>query len=105
MCRDSAHGEDVAPGEDDDFPDNEPPVDIGDIGDIDDSEDAPNEEESWDEEKQMVLKSKWALDGCKSLDDVIERSYELIEYYKELKKEGWELEGPIEDDWGFLKRQ
>ena len=74
----------------------EPPIDVD--SDIDD------EDKSWDSEKQMVLKAKWSLDGTSTLDEVIERSYELIEYYKQLKADGWELEGSIEDDWGFLRR-
>jgi hypothetical protein len=83
--------------------DHEESVEEGDFPD--DSDDGPTEDESWNSEKQMIIKGKWQLDGCKTLDEVIERMQELIEYYKELKKDGWELESEIADDWGFLRRE
>lgn len=63
------------------------------------------EEDDWDDENRTILRSKWNLDGCSNLDEVVERTHELIEYYKKLKTDGWELEGPIDDDWGFLVRK
>ena len=58
----------------------------------------------FDETRHMTLRSKWMLDGCKTLDECIARYNEVIEYFKTLKDEGWELEDDINDDYGFLKR-
>ena len=50
------------------------------------------------------VRGKWQLDGCKSLDDVITRLNDLIEYYTKLKNEGWELIETINDDWGHMRK-
>ena len=59
----------------------------------------------YDEENNMTLRAKWMLDGCRTLYEVVKRLEEEVDYIKELSKDGWELTGAIEDDWGFLKRE
>jgi hypothetical protein len=69
-------------------------------------EEEDNEEvESLDDtENQVVIRAKWMFDKAETLDDVIECLYAEIEYYKQLQKDGWELIGPVEDDYGFLEK-
>lgn len=43
-------------------------------------------------------------DGAETLDDVIARLQHQITYISDLKREGWELEAPVESDYGFLKK-
>jgi hypothetical protein len=35
---------------------------------------------------------------------MIERLYARIEILKQMKEEGWEVEGPVDDDYAFMKR-
>jgi hypothetical protein len=68
-------------------------------------EDEGEEVESLDDtENQVVIRAKWMFDKAEKLDDVIECLYAEIEYYKQLQKDGWELIGPVEDDYGFLEK-
>lgn len=57
-----------------------------------------------DDEHQKVVRFKWMGDGCASVDQIIERLHQEISYYTQLKYEGWELRGPIQDDWGFMHK-
>ena len=55
-------------------------------------------------ENYMPIRSKWNLDGATSLDDCIRMYKELIEYFENLKKDGWEIVEPVADDYGWMKR-
>lgn len=61
-------------------------------------------EDDWDDENNMVLRSKWVLDGAKSIDECIEKYQNFITFLHHLKSEGWELTNTIDDDYGFLRR-
>jgi hypothetical protein len=58
----------------------------------------------YDDETNMTLRAKWMLDGCRTLIEVVQRLQEEMEYIIQLRQDGWELTGAIEDDWGFLKK-
>jgi len=60
-----------------------------------------SESESEDDE---IIRAKWMFDGCATLDAIIKRLQEHIVYIEELKSEGWQLTGPVEDDYGFMKK-
>jgi hypothetical protein len=65
-------------------------------------ENEPPEDES--EEDTEIIRSKWALDGCASFDQIVARLGSLIEHYRRLKADGWELVNPIDDDYGFIRQ-
>lgn len=65
---------------------------------------AEEPESEYDEENQEIIRGKWMLDGCKTLDEVIERLEIVKQSIKEMKEEGWELEDKIDDDYGFMRR-
>ena len=44
------------------------------------------------------------LDGCFTLDEVVATLQAAARAYKRLKAEGYELRGPIEDDYGFIRK-
>ena len=44
------------------------------------------------------------LDGCSTLDEVVATLQAAARAYKRLKAEGYELRGPIEDDYGFIRK-
>ncbi len=62
------------------------------------------EDDEFDEENNMTLRAKWTMDKAKTLDECIEKLQGFIEYIKQLKEEGWELTQPVDDDWGFIRR-
>ena len=57
------------------------------------------------EDDDVIIRSKWALDGCATLDEVIARLGNVVAYYEKLKEDGWELTAPIDDDYGFIKKK
>ena len=58
-----------------------------------------------EEEEPYIIRAKWSLDGCATIDEIIERLKQQIEDYKRLKEEGWELKEKIDDDYGFLSKK
>lgn len=60
--------------------------------------------EDMDIENTLTVRAKWILDGASTIDEVIAKLEAEIEHYKRMKAERWELEGTIDDDWGFLVR-
>jgi hypothetical protein len=72
-----------------------------------DSEPGENEagEDSYSEEESITIRAKWSMDNAKTIDEAIEKLQEYIEYLRSLKSDGWELNDPIEDDYGFLYKK
>ena len=55
-----------------------------------------------DNPNEMLIRFKWLGDGASSIDDIIERLKAEISWYTKLKYDGWELQAPIVDDYGYL---
>lgn len=53
-----------------------------------------------EEDDIEYLRAKWMFDGAKTLDEVIQKLRQHIEHIEELKREGWELIGEVQDDYG-----
>lgn len=68
----------------------------------DDKSDMASEDSS---ESDVIIRAKWMLDDCLTLDEVLLRLEDQIEYFKTLKSEGWELREKISDDYGFLRQR
>lgn len=64
-----------------------------------DNESCTTEEETCsedeDDDNRITIRAKWSLDGCASVDEIIERLHQNIAYFQKVKEEGWELEDPI----------
>jgi hypothetical protein len=56
------------------------------------------------DEDLEVIRAKWALDGSESLDAAIANLTTFLVYLQDLKKDGYELIEPIEDDYGYLTK-
>jgi len=82
----------------------EPVNDDGDATEEDITE-TESEDDEWNEDNNMTLRAKWALDGASSIDECIEKLNHFIEYLKRIKEEGWELIDPVNDDYGFLRKK
>lgn len=62
-------------------------------------------EGEWDEEKELIWRAKWTCDGAKDVDEMIKKLEGQIYYLKELKKDGWKLQGEVQDDYAFLRKR
>ena len=49
-----------------------------------------------------TIRAKWMLDGCETIDQIIEVLESTIDYYKDLKNKGYVLKEAIVDDYGFI---
>ena len=58
-----------------------------------------------DDENMMGIRFKWLADGAETIDDIIGFLQSEIDWYMKLKAEGWELCEPVQDDYGFIKKQ
>ena len=56
------------------------------------------------EKEVMMISFSGHADGAESLDEIIEIFQNFLEWLKDLAAEGWELDGPVDDDCGFLKK-
>lgn len=59
----------------------------------------------FDEENTSIIRAKWMFDGAKTIDECIEKCLKYIEFLKDLKYEGWELECEVNDDYGHIRRR
>ncbi len=58
--------------------------------------------EDVDMENTLTVRAKWILDGASTIDEIIDKLENEIKYYRGLKADGWEVDGRVDDDWGFL---
>lgn len=63
-----------------------------------------DEEDEFDEENNDIIRAKWSFDGATTLTEAAEMLKNYADEILKLEKEGWQLESPIEDDYGFIKR-
>ena len=68
------------------------------------SDSATESEVEDDFENSVLIRAKWSLDGSKTINDIIEKLYEQIEYFKKMKEDGYELIDEINDDYGYAKK-
>ena len=61
-----------------------------------------SEDDSGDDEEDIVIRAKWIMDDAKTLDEAMEKVEGFIAYLRELKADGWELRDPVRDDYGFV---
>ena len=61
-----------------------------------------DEDEEYDQEGGMIVRAKWTLDGCATIDEVIARLQEQILRFRQLKSDGWEMRDAVNDDYGWM---
>jgi hypothetical protein len=54
--------------------------------------------------EELVIRAKWSLDGAVTLAEAAEMARELADNLDTLEREGWQLDAPITDDYGFVHR-
>lgn len=83
----------------------EVPKELGNGANDSDFESVVTSEEEIDPfETAEIIRAKWIFDGCKTLDEIVERLEGQIERFKQLKANGWELMHEIDDDYGYIKQ-
>jgi hypothetical protein len=48
------------------------------------------------------IRAKWTMDGAKTLAEAAAMLRARADEFDKLHLEGWTLENPVDDDWGFL---
>jgi hypothetical protein len=61
-------------------------------------------ESDYDDENHSIIRAKWQMDGSNTLDECVEKLQYFIEHIKYLKTQGWELQKPVDDDYGFIRK-
>jgi hypothetical protein len=54
--------------------------------------------------EELVIRAKWSLDGAETLAEAAQMARDLAEQLVVWEREGWQLDAPIEDDYGFAHR-
>jgi hypothetical protein len=65
-----------------------------------------NSDENDDEDEGPPMESiraTWSMDGATTLVEAAAKLREYADYLEELKRDGWELTKPVDDDWGFIE--
>jgi len=57
------------------------------------------------DEDHITIRAKWAMDGATSLDEAVQMLEDFKQYLIGLKNDGYELEGEVDDDYGFCRRK
>jgi len=53
----------------------------------------------------VTIRGKWMLDGCETLEGVVERLEEEKQLYLRLIADGWKMCEPVEDDYGGMAKE
>lgn len=49
-----------------------------------------------------VIRAKWVMDGATTLSEAAEKLEAFATTLRQIEKDGWQLTGPVEDDYGFI---
>lgn len=71
---------------------------------VSDSDTVSETEADYDDENNAIIRAKWRIDGSNNLDECIVKLQQFIQCLKNLKEAGWELKQPVDDDYGYIRR-
>jgi hypothetical protein len=63
------------------------------------TENQPADDEAGDFD---TIRAKWTMDDATTLAEAAAKLRERADELDQMHREGWTLDGPISDDWGFL---
>jgi hypothetical protein len=52
-----------------------------------------------------TIRTKWAFDGASTLKEAATKLRTYADHLESLEADGWQLDSPIEDDYGFMYKQ
>lgn len=73
--------------------------------DDDDDDDYLPTEEEHENDENLMIPSKILLDGCASMQHIIDRVRKYLEYFFKIQRDGWELAKSILADYGICKNK
>jgi hypothetical protein len=50
-----------------------------------------------------TIRAKWSMDGARTLTEAAAMLRGHADYLEELRRDGWELTEPVDDDWGIIE--
>lgn len=62
-------------------------------------------EDGDDDDNTIGIRFKWLADNAETIDDIMACLQREMLWYQRMKQEGWELIGPVRDDYGFLRKK
>jgi len=57
-----------------------------------------------DEDFSEIIRAKWKMDGANTLSEAAQMLRDEATRLEELEEEGWQLTGPVSDDYGYLEK-
>lgn len=57
-----------------------------------------------DNDNDNIIRAKWTIDGAETLEEAAIKAGGFAACLRELAAGGWELTGPVEDDYGFIRK-
>lgn len=57
-----------------------------------------------DPDNDGVVRAKWTMDGARTLSEAAARLERQAADLRQMEEDGWQLTGPVEDDYGFIRR-
>lgn len=55
-------------------------------------------------QRDRLIRGRWVFEGAETMADVVRMLREEADKLAEWADKGWELRGPVEDDYGILRR-
>lgn len=54
------------------------------------------------DEEEFIIRGKWAMDGAATLGEAAGMLRKYADWLEHLETEGFKLDHPVEDDYGFV---
>lgn len=54
--------------------------------------------------RDVMIRAKWVMDGAETLGECAELLHAFADELTAMEKEGWQLDHPVQDDYGFISR-
>lgn len=61
-------------------------------------------DDDWDDPNHRLFSMKYDCDGIKTLEELATRLEALAAHYRDLKREGWEMQQEVDGAWVDLRR-
>lgn len=55
-------------------------------------------------ENDDIIRAKWVMDNANTLSEAAAQLRAYADELVELEKQGWQLDGPVYDDYGMISR-
>jgi hypothetical protein len=56
------------------------------------------------DENETIIRAKWTIDGATTLAEAAQKAREFAAELDRMAADGYVLTGPVEDDYGFVRK-